>query len=332
MTRISKRNLTLAKKEAKEYAAMVSKVEDKIAKEYSQAQADLAKKTEKYFKSFEKKDAVWREQVASGKKKKSDYEAWRKSQMAMGERWEDMRDTIASDLANTDQIAAQIVSDSLPDAYAFGHNWGTYEVENGTGINTSYTLYNHDAVENLIVNDPRLLPKPRVNIPKDRRWNKQHLDSAITQGILQGESIPDIAKRLQGVTDMNRNAALRNARTMTGSAQSAGKLASYERAQKIGIDLEKQWISTFDARTRESHRYMNGEIQEVDSEFSNGLMYPRDPDGDPAEVYNCRCSMISNVKGYRREVEDMYDEKLTGMDYDEWQASKPVYKSKSKKR
>ncbi len=32
---------------------------------------------------------------------------------------------------------------------------------------------------------------------------------------------------------------------------------------------------------------------ERDKRFSNGCMYPGDPDGKPSEVYNCRCTMIA---------------------------------------
>lgn len=287
MAKVSKRNMKIAKQELEAYESMMKPIEDKIAKGYSQAQAELAKKVEQYFKAFEKKDATWQKWVKSGEKTKEEYRAWRASQMAMGKRWENMRDTIATDLANADKIASKIVNDNIPDAYALGHNWGTYEVESGIGINTSYTLYNHAAVEELLKDDPNLLPKSKVKIPKDKLWNRRHLDSAITQGILQGESIPDIAKRLETVTDMNHKAALRNARTMTGSAQNAGHYASYKRAEDMGIDIEKQWLATMDERTRTSHRYLHGETQKMEDEFSNGLMYPKDPSGEPEEVYNC---------------------------------------------
>ena len=287
MAKVSKRNMKIAKQELEAYDSLMETIEAKIKKEYSQAQAERAKKTERYFEAFKKKDAVWQKWVKDGTKTKKEYRAWRASQMAMGKRWENMRDTIATDLANADKIASKIVNDNIPDAYALGHNWGTYEVESGTGINTSYTPYNHAAVEELLKDDPNLLPKSKVKIPKDKLWNRRHLDSAITQGILQGENIPAIAKRLEAVTDMNHKAALRNARTMTGSAQNAGHFASYKRAEDMGIDIEKQWLATMDERTRTSHRYLHGETQKMEDEFSNGLMYPADPDGEPAEVYNC---------------------------------------------
>lgn len=324
MAKVSRKNLELAKKELKSYDDLCSEMEKKIKKEYQQAHKEVAKKAEDYFKRFEKKDATWQKWVKDGTKTEQEYKAWRSGQMAMGQRWNDMRDVLATDLANTDKIASSIMNDYIPEAYALGHNWGTYEVESGTGINTSYTLYNHAAVEELLKNDPTLLPKSKVDIPKDKIWNKRHLDSAITQGILQGESIPAIAKRLEAVTDMNHKAALRNARTMTGSAENAGHYASYKRAENMGIKLEKQWIATLDSRTRTSHRYLHGETQKMDDMFSNGLMYPKDPSGAPEEVYNCRCRLVSNVIGYSRDL-PTYSEKMGDMSYEEWLEAKPVY-------
>jgi len=60
-------------------------------------------------------------------------------------------------------------------------------------------------------------------------------------------------------------------------------------------------MATLDERTRESHAEIDGEIVDIDKEFSNGLMYPADPDGEPAEVYNCRCTMVADLEGVPKE-------------------------------
>jgi len=43
----------------------------------------------------------------------------------------------------------------------------------------------------------------------------------------------------------------------------------------------KEWIATLDDVTRDEHAAMNGEIRGVNEVFSNGRMYPGEP--------NCRC-------------------------------------------
>ena len=168
----------------------------------------------------------------------------------------------------------------------------------------SFTLVDADTVRNLSLSDETLLPYKYIDGKKDVRWNTKKVNTEVLQGILQGESIPDIAKRLSHVTEMNKTAAVRNARTMVTGAENKGRQDSYERATADGIILEKEWIETNDGRTRHTHRHkpvgVGGEIVGQDEAFSNGLLFPGDPAGHPAEVYNCRCTMAAIVKGFRK--------------------------------
>ena len=92
---------------------------------------------------------------------------------------------------------------------------------------------------------------------------------------------------------MNRNAAVRNARTMITGAQNGGRQESYSRASAMGIAIEKEWMSTNDGRVRDSHMHLNGVRVKYNETFPNGCMYPGDSRGAPCEVYNCRCTMVA---------------------------------------
>ena len=67
------------------------------------------------------------------------------------------------------------------------------------------------------------------------QWNQKKIQSAVLQGVLQGEGPSAVAKRLMKVGEMNYSAAVRYARTMTTSAQNAGRYESYHRANRLGI-------------------------------------------------------------------------------------------------
>ena len=114
---------------------------------------------------------------------------------------------------------------------------------------------------------------------------------------------------------------MRNARTAVTGAENAGRIDSYVRAEKMGIKLKQMWLATLDGRTRDSHVIMDGQQQEVGKRFSNGCRYPGDPQGAPAEVYNCRCTLVAIVEGadpYNpnlRKSSYLEDQELT---YDEW--------------
>lgn len=164
----------------------------------------------------------------------------------------------------------------------------------------SFTLLDARTVERLQREGDIKLPRKKVDIPKDERWNTKQMSSKLLQGILAGDAIPTIANSLMQVIGNNAAAAVRNARTMVTGAENVGRLDSYEDLAEKGVVQKKVWIATADDRTRESHLLLDGEEVDIDKPFSNGLMYPADPSGDPAEVYNCRCSMRDHIVGFRR--------------------------------
>ncbi len=97
----------------------------------------------------------------------------------------------------------------------------------------------------------------------------------------------------------NKKSAVRNARTAVTSAQNGGRQRGFEQAHDNGIKFKKEWLSAHDGRVRDSHAHLDGIQVEYNEKFPNGLMYPADPQGAPAEVYNCRCTLIADVLGMR---------------------------------
>lgn len=302
-------------------------LEEKIAKAYKQAYDGIAEKTDKYFIQFAKRDKEMAQKVKDKKITVSQYREWRKNKMLIGQRWNNMLEVIGKDMLNTEKIAMSYVNDTKLDVYAINANFATYQIEHDSKIDTSFTLYNKDTVKMLIKENPRLLPNYKPNEEKLLIWNKQHVNSAITQAILQGKAIPDVAKSLEKVTDMDKRAAVRNARTAVTCAQNKARFDSYERAEELGIKMKKVWLATLDDRTRESHVDLDGEEVDINEKFSNGLMFPADPDGEPAMIYNCRCRMITQIDKYRTDWSDLKNrnnDKLGGMSYDEWKETHGV--------
>lgn len=306
--------------------AILHKMERQVQGVYRQAAEDTQKKLDDYLARFKVKDQIKQERVKKGEITKKEYADWRKGQICIGKRWQEMLDTLSTDLTNADKIAMSIVNGYSPEVYAINHNYATFQIEQAGMLDTSYTLYDRQTVERLLREDQDLLPKAHVDVPKDKRWNRQHIQQQVTQGILQGEDLGKIAKRLQTVTDMDNSAAIRNARTITTGAENAGRVDSYKRAEKMGIQLEQEWLATLDGRTRHTHRMADGERVKVGEKFSNGCRYPGDPEGPPWEVYNCRCTLVPAVKGVDQSNAPR-NSKLGGMTYEEWKKGKanPVH-------
>lgn len=305
----------------KESEKLLNQLEADIHREYAQASKEMAEKVEKYFAKFKSEDEKQKALYEEGKITKKEYTEWRQRKMLVGKNYTNMRDTLAKDLSNTDAIAMSYVRGKAIDTYALNMNYATYSIEHEARVDTSFTLYNHDAVERLIKRNPAMLPIPKPDKMLDYKWNKQHIQSAITQGILQGKAIPDIAKNLQRVTGMDERAAIRNARTAMTGAQNGGRYEAMERAKEHGLGIKKAWMATLDDRTRDSHVELDGEQVELDEEFSNGLMFPGDPEGEPKEVYNCRCRMIHVYDKYATDFSDLSlrnTDNLGDMTYEEW--------------
>lgn len=274
----------------------IEELEKRLQAEYRQAYKETKGKLEKYLSDFARKDEAKRKLVDEEKLSQTDYKKWRTNQMLTGQRWTKMVDTLAKDMNRTNQIAADIISGDLKGTFALNANFAAYGIENGFQTDFGFTLYNEDTVNRLIEENPDLLPAPRVDIPEDMRWNKQKITSNITQAVLQGKSIPEIAKTMQTIVGMNKASATRNARTAMTGAQNAGRQQTYDRAKAMGIKVKKEWVATLDGRTRHSHGRADGQQVEIDGKFKVGasqLRYPGDPQGRPEEVYNCRCTMVT---------------------------------------
>lgn len=164
----------------------------------------------------------------------------------------------------------------------------------------SFNLVDEATVKRLQKDRKIQLPKKKVDIPKDKRWNTKQMNSKLLQGILNGDSIYKISKSLMDVIGNNMVSATRNARTMVTGAENRGRIDSYKNLSDQGVVQKKVWIATPDDRTRESHIDIDGEEVDINETFSNGLMYPGDPNGDASEVWNCRCSMRDHIVGFRR--------------------------------
>ena len=172
-----------------------------------------------------------------------------------------------------------------------------YTLEHGEGVNFGFTLYDENTVARLLRDNPQMLPKAKVKKDKAYTWYNQLVNNCVTQGIIQGEGIAAIARRIGETTgERTKSAMLRNARTAFTGAQNAGRIEALHQAQALGINVKKRWMATFDARTRDAHADLDGQIQEVDDPFESSLgkiMFPGDPKARPGNVYNCRCMVTT---------------------------------------
>lgn len=133
---------------------------------------------------------------------------------------------------------------------------------------------------------------------------KKHITSEVARGIATGASFSDIARQLRTRMtgdgyDKAGGKLYRSkliARTEGHRIQCQATSDACHKAKEKGADVVKQWDATLDGNTRDSHARVDGEIRELDKPFSNGLMFPGDPNGGAAEVCNCRCALLQRAR------------------------------------
>ena len=265
---------------------------------YSRAEKEIQKTAEEYFSKFAKQDEAKRKLLEQGKITEDEYKKWRKNKIMYGKRFTEMKEQCAKQLLNVNETALAYVNDQLPEIYAINYNALAKSVDGVGGY--VFTLLDANTVKHLATADKSLLPYKKLDPAKDIPWNMKKINTETLQGIIQGESMDKIAKRIRNVQEMNRTQAIRSARTIVTGAEIKGRQDSYARAESDGIILQKEWLATNDNRTRHSHLLLDGDIVDQDKRFDNGLMFPGDPNGEPSEVYNCRCSMAAVVKGFKK--------------------------------
>lgn len=280
----------------------VRKLAQRLEKVYAQAQWELTEKVDSFFADFDRLDKEKRAQVEAGKLSEAGYKDWKTKKLLMGEKYKDLRDTMAERLLNANQIAARYINGELPEVYAHNYNQVGKQAEDKID-GFSFDIVDENTVRRLSTKNETLLPYKVVDGRRDVRWNTKKVNSAILQGILQGESAKQMAKRLQGVTEMNKASAMRNARTAVTGAQNKGRFDAMQKLSDDGVIMKKEWIASSDpVRTRDAHKELNRVQVDVDKPFENSLgriMYPGDPNAAPANVYNCRCTLAEVFVGFK---------------------------------
>jgi len=212
--------------------------------------------------------------------------------------YHDMVQETATRICYTNKVATAYMNGQMPQIYKVNYD----QIDPAAVIpGIKYSMVSEETIANLIKDGT--IPQREIDEKKDKTWNTKQIGSTVLQGILQGESIKDISKRLLPIVNKNEASAIRNARTMTTCAENRGRLDRYADYESKGLVMAKVWIATGDDRTRDWHLTLDGQEVSRDENFIDGqgneLMYPGDPDAASETTWNCRCSMRSHILGVR---------------------------------
>lgn len=129
---------------------------------------------------------------------------------------------------------------------------------------------------------------------------KDTVKAEIARGFSTGRDYAAIARQIALRTSTSLSRACTIARTEGHRVTSESEMDCMIAAKSKGADVVKEWISTLDHVTRETHVELDGQIRELDEEFvipSSGAraMYPGGF-GIAKEDINCRCCMNQRAR------------------------------------
>lgn len=128
----------------------------------------------------------------------------------------------------------------------------------------------------------------------------ENVRSGIARGMAAGESVDKIARAIrEEAPGIGLYRGMRIARTESHGAYQAGHQASAEVSQ---LEMEKEWVSSSDGRTRDdrfNHRRADGETVPLQGFFERTgerLFYPGDSSGSAGNTIHCRCGRVDVLK------------------------------------
>jgi HK97 family phage portal protein len=155
------------------------------------------------------------------------------------------------------------------------------------------------------MNDPEIIDilNTKPMLIKASMQSNEIARAVMIAGIEQGLDIKDIQDnifdRFKSSGEFSIARTTRIAQTENIQAANGSTLKAYKQS---GVVEKKIWLTSRDSKVRPAtkwdkgnHIRLDGEEQNLDDLFSNGLMYPGDQRGAPEESVNCRCTLLSRT-------------------------------------
>lgn len=204
-------------------------------------------------------------------------------------------------MANLQSNEYATISDYLTRCYQDGYIGTMYDLQ-GQGIPLVIPI-DQEQVAKAIQIDSKL-SKPLYNrLSEDVSKLKTSVRAEISRGIANGSSWVEVGEKISKSMkntpfEKSINNSIRIARTEGHRIQNAATLDAQHKAKEKGANIIKQWDSTLDGATRDTHRQLDGQIREIDEDFEVNGLRASAPGmfGDPAEDCNCRCALLQRAR------------------------------------
>jgi hypothetical protein len=266
-------------------------MEKRLSAIYSRAEKTVQKKMVDYAKSIDEKSEellqAYKDAETEDEKRKAKKAYIRfYRQVVKSKEFVSLSANVADDLYKANVEASAYINSQTPSIYALNYNYINAEMAKDVDGFTPQEITDTEAEKY------SGYTQQTVDSKKDTDWNKDNLKKSVLAGSLLLLGAYAIMKRsANSAVEKNRNSASRQNIDMGGDAETKARLDGMYWAEYLGNRMHKAWIATLDNRTRHSHAMLDGVDIPLDEIFDNGCARPKDPNGRPEEVCNCRCSL-----------------------------------------
>lgn len=150
---------------------------------------------------------------------------------------------------------------------------------------------------------------------------KKQVLSELQRGLANQSTYVQIARCITDYGQSSMGRSMNIARTEGHRVQNVARFDSMQGAKKRGANVVKQWDATLDGKTRPEHKELDGQVRELDDDFTVGDYSGSLPGefNDPYMDCNCRCQALQRAKWalgmsetkHLGNTADMDDEQLT---------------------
>ena len=269
----------------------LEEMEKRLSAIYSMSEKTVQKKMAAYAKSIDKKSAellqACKDAETEGEKQKAKKACIRfYRQVVKSKEFVSLSAAVADDLYKANVEASAYINSQTPSIYALNYNYINAEMAKDIDGFTPQEITEAEAEKY------SGYTQQTVDRKKDTDWNKDNLKKSVIAGSLLLLGASAIMKRsANSIVEKNRNSASMHNIGMGTDAENKARLDGMYWAEYLGNRMNKAWIATLDNRTRHSHAMLDGVAIPLNEIFDNGCSRPRDPNGRPEEICNCRCSL-----------------------------------------
>lgn len=290
----------------KNYDALLASYESELLKQYKRALDDIRLKIAQMYEKYGDKVQY--------------------SDMSSYNRLLNLEKEIAVRIKALTKEGISTVTSGLKDVFTESYYYTGFSAESATLLKLGFGIVPDKVIQGSLVNPLDVENwTQRFGVNQTKFTNL--IRSELTQGLLQGHGYSKVARKITERTNEAAYKARRIIRTESHRVYSAARQLGFDKvetaADNLGFKVRREWHSTLDERTRESHQSMDGQHPDENGFYkfpSGGKTSGPGLSGIPEEDINCRCTEITAISGFEigKRKDNVSKELISYKTFEQW--------------